>query len=63
MLDVVDDVAFVVDGRLVTRGSHHDLLARAAAGDAWAQAYRRVVSRAAADDGDETRAAMAGGVQ
>ncbi|WP_241681257.1 ABC transporter ATP-binding protein [Pseudactinotalea terrae] len=60
VLDVVDDVAFLVDGVVATRGSHRDLLERAAAGDAAAEAYRRVVSRAAADDGDETQHALAG---
>lgn len=59
VLDVVDDVAFVVDGRVVTRGSHRDLLDRASSGDRWAGRYRRVVSRAAADDGDETQHALA----
>jgi ABC-type bacteriocin/lantibiotic exporter with double-glycine peptidase domain len=59
VLDVVDDVVFVVDGTVVTRGSHRDLLERAAAGERWPEAYRRVVSRAAADDGDETQHALA----
>src|SRR5690606_1425968 len=58
VLDQVDDVAFVVDGEVVTRGSHRDLLERAAAGEIWAEAYRRVVSRAAADDGDESEHAL-----
>lgn len=66
VLDVVDDVAFLVDGEVVTRGSHRDLLDRAAAGEAWPEAYRRVISRAAADDGDETDHALSateGGAQ
>uniref|UniRef100_UPI003B3B458B ABC transporter transmembrane domain-containing protein n=1 Tax=Pseudactinotalea sp. TaxID=1926260 RepID=UPI003B3B458B len=60
VLDVVDDVAFVVDGSVVARGSHRELLERAATGEAWPEAYRRVVSRAAADDGDETDRALVG---
>lgn len=52
VLDQVDDVAFVVDGRVVARGTHRDLLDRAAEGEQWASRYRRVVGRAAADDGD-----------
>ena len=59
VLDVVDDVVFVVAGKVVTRGSHRDLLERATAGERWPEAYRRVVSRAAADDGDETQHALA----
>lgn len=52
VLDQVDDVAFVVDGRVLTRGSHRDLLDRAAAGEPEAERYRQVVSRAVADDAD-----------
>src|SRR5690606_41615613 len=56
--DQVDDVAFVVEGRVLTRGSHRELLERAACGDTTAESYRRVVSRAAADDGDQSEPAM-----
>ncbi len=59
VLDVVDDVAFVVEGRVVVRGAHRELLERAAAGEHWPMAYRRVVSRAAADDGDESERSLA----
>jgi len=61
VLDVVDDVAFIVDGRVVARGTHRALLERAADGEQWPAAYRRVVSRAAADDGDQTQHALAEG--
>lgn len=61
VLDQVDDVAFLVQGRVVARGSHRELLDRAVAGEEWPSAYRRVVSRAAADDGDETEETMTEG--
>ena len=38
LLDAVDEVAFVVDGRVVAVGTHTDLLTEVAA-------YRRVVVR------------------
>jgi len=46
VLDVVDEVALVADGRVVATGSHRDLVT---ARDATGAAYRAVVSRAEAD--------------
>ena len=50
VLDQVDDVAFVHDGRVLIRGAHRELLHKADAGHAAATAYRNVVSRASAED-------------
>lgn len=50
VLDVVDEVAFVVDDVVVACGSHADLLRRAGEGERPAMAYRAVVSRATAED-------------
>ncbi len=47
VLDVVDEVALVVDGRVLATGRHRDLVR---ATDAVGAAYRSVVSRAEADD-------------
>ncbi|CAM3692022.1 ABC transporter ATP-binding protein [Occultella aeris] len=49
VLDQVDDVAFVADGRVEVRGGHRDLLEMAEAGHPGALAYRNVVSRATAE--------------
>lgn len=54
VLDQVDDVAFVHDGRVLVRGPHRDLLAKADAGHPAATAYRNVISRAVADEPDLT---------
>jgi ABC-type multidrug transport system fused ATPase/permease subunit len=45
VLDAVDEVALVVDGRVLATGRHHDLIT---ARDATGAAYRAVVSRAEA---------------
>ncbi|MFC4554340.1 ABC transporter transmembrane domain-containing protein [Georgenia faecalis] len=50
VLEHADEVVLLADGRERTRGTHRDLLARAAAGDADARAYHDVVGRAHADD-------------
>ncbi|MBM9432978.1 ABC transporter transmembrane domain-containing protein [Flaviflexus equikiangi] len=45
MLDRVDDVVLLEDGRETIRGSHSELLRRAHAGDPAAQRYERVITR------------------
>lgn len=45
MLDRLDEVVLVEDGREVVRGSHSDLLARAADGDPAAGHYMRIITR------------------
>lgn len=47
VLDVADEVALLVDGRLVARGRHRELMD---GHDAAAQAYRAVVSRTSGED-------------
>ncbi|RPF27588.1 ABC transporter transmembrane domain-containing protein [Georgenia muralis] len=49
VLEHADDVVLLVGGAERTRGRHRDLLARAAAGDPDARAYRDVVARAGGD--------------
>ncbi|MBZ2197728.1 ABC transporter ATP-binding protein [Occultella gossypii] len=49
VLDQVDEVAFVSDGRVEVRGGHRALLEMADAGHPGALAYRNVVSRATAE--------------
>lgn len=53
VLDHVDEVLFVEDGRVVTRGTHAELLGRGADEPQGAEAarYRRVVGRDLAEDG------------
>ncbi|GAA2719662.1 ABC transporter transmembrane domain-containing protein [Cellulomonas aerilata] len=57
VLDVVDEVALVVDGRVRVTGRHRDLMDR---DDEAATAYRAVVSRAAAENEEEESRAAAG---
>lgn len=45
MLDRVDEVVLLEDGREVIRGPHSDLLRRAADGDAAAEQYARIITR------------------
>jgi ABC-type multidrug transport system fused ATPase/permease subunit len=54
VLDVADEVALVVDGRVVVTGRHRDLMD---SGDDASRTYRAVVSRAAAENEEESRAA------
>lgn len=63
VLEHADDVLFLDGDRVRASGRHHDLLARAAAGDAPAAAYHRVVTRATAtaDEDDAARAGVTGG--
>ncbi len=55
VLDQVDEVAFVADGRVEVRGGHRDLLELAEAGHPGALAYRNVVSRATAEQEEVAR--------
>lgn len=50
VLEHVDEVVLLEDGAERTRGTHRDLLRRAADGDPDARAYQRVVSRSTGDD-------------
>jgi ABC-type bacteriocin/lantibiotic exporter with double-glycine peptidase domain len=56
VLDAVDEVALVADGRVVATGRHHDLVT---ARDAVGAAYRAVVSRTEADAAPDAPAAHA----
>ena len=57
VLDVVDEVVLVEDGRVRVTGRHRDLMD---AHDEDATAYRAVVSRAAAENEEEESRAAAG---
>ncbi len=52
LLDRVDEVILLTDGKEVVRGLHRDLLDRADAGDPAATAYAKVISRQTAEKED-----------
>ncbi|OKL53127.1 hypothetical protein BSZ39_11120 [Bowdeniella nasicola] len=52
VLEHADEVIFISDGSVITRGTHHDLLARAREGNPDALAYRGVVVRTTAEPED-----------
>lgn len=52
VLEHADEVIFISEGSVITRGTHHDLLARAREGNPDALAYRGVVARTTAEPED-----------